>query len=76
MKYRRQEIGDAVMPESGTVYLRKDNYASQKLPEHSTITCQLDETGSEFDRRCHLENVCWDRTASTFVYFWILIVLT
>lgn len=22
--------------------------------EHSTITCQMDETESEFDRRCHL----------------------
>ena len=40
-----------------------------QYPQHSTITCQLDETESDYDRRCHLENVCWDRTASTFVYF-------
>ena len=38
-------------------------------PQHSTITCQLDETESDYDRRCHLENVCWDRHESTFVYF-------
>jgi hypothetical protein len=24
-----------------------------KAPEHSTIICQLDETHSDFDRRCH-----------------------
>ena len=40
-----------------------------KAPEHSTIICQLDETHSDFDRRCHFENVCWDRRESTFVYF-------
>jgi len=39
-----------------------------KAPEHSTIICQLDETHSDFDRRCYLENVCWDRRDSTFVY--------
>lgn len=38
-------------------------------PQHSTIICQLDETESDYDRRCHLENVCWDRRESTFVYF-------
>lgn len=37
---------------------------------HSTIICQMDETDSDLDRRCHLENVCWDRREATFVYFW------
>lgn len=38
-------------------------------PTHSTILCQMDDTESEFDRRCHLQNVCWDRHESTFVYY-------
>lgn len=42
---------------------------SPKPPQHSTIICQMDESDSELDRRCHLENVCWDRRESTFVYF-------
>jgi hypothetical protein len=69
MKYRSQEIGNTMMPGSASDHLFKYYRPSQKRHEHSTITCQLDETGSDFDRRCHLENVCWDRTASTFVYF-------
>ena len=29
----------------------------------------MNNTDSEFDRRCLLQNVCWDRRESTFVYF-------
>jgi hypothetical protein len=38
-------------------------------PEHSRITCLMDDSDSEFDRRCHLQNVCWDRRESTFVHY-------
>jgi len=55
--------------------LKEDIYGSQlfkgvhpnRYPDHSTIICQLDEAHSDFDRRCHLEDVCWDRRESTFV---------
>jgi len=57
--------------------LKEDIYGSQlckgvhpnRYLDHSTIICQLDEAHSDFDRRCHLEDVCWDRRESTFVYF-------
>lgn len=47
--------------------LAKESRTPQAM--HSTIICQMDETNSDSDRRCHLENVCWDRRESTFVYF-------
>lgn len=46
-----------------------DHQFSHAGREHSTITCHLDDTGSDFDRRCHLQNICWDRREFTFVYF-------
>jgi hypothetical protein len=33
------------------------------------IICQLNETESDYDRPFHLEDVCWDKLESTFVYF-------
>jgi hypothetical protein len=53
----------------GSDQMFMDHQFSRKGREHSTITCHLDDTGSDFDRRCHLQNVCWDRRESTFVYF-------
>lgn len=53
----------------GIYQMSMDHHSSHGGREHSTISCHLDDTNSDFDRRCHLQNVCWDRRESTFVYF-------